>query len=200
MLLPSARPAPLHIDGSIFVRLFSKFLRRNWRISSVNNSKTAIETKVVTVIKNNLSTVSAFLNLGRDYLKELPIEEREKFLQSILARQGEPNRWLLLLKYENKYAGFAHIKIDKNERIGWGVILEFYIMPTKRRMGLGRTFFNLVSGMLQAKGVKAIWLLADSTSEPFWRTLEFKLTGEVDKETDRNIMIKSLKSITRKSF
>lgn len=165
----------------------------------MNNSKTAIRTEVVTVIKNNPKTVSTFLSLGRDYLKDLPIEEREKFLQSILARQGEPNRWLLLLKYENKYAGFAHVKIDKDERIGWGFILEFYITPTKRKMGLGRTFFNLISGMLQAKRVKDIWLLADSASEPFWRALGFKLTGEVDKETGQNIMTKSLKPITTAS-
>jgi N-acetylglutamate synthase-like GNAT family acetyltransferase len=169
-------------------------------MNSVNSSKIATETEVVTVIKKNPGTVSAFLSLGRDYLKELPLEEREKFLQSILARQEEPDRWLLLLKYENKYVGFAHVKIDKDERIGWGFILEFYIKPTKRKMGLGRAFFNLISGMLQAKGVKAIWLLADSTSEPFWCTLKFKLTGEVDEETGQNIMIKSLKPIARKSF
>lgn len=169
-------------------------------MNGVNSTKRAVRTEVVTVIKNNPSSVSAFLSLGRDYLKELPIEERERFLQSILARQGEPDRWLLLLKHENKYVGFAHLKIDKDERIGWGFILEFYIVPTKRKMGLGRTFFNLISSMLQNEGVKDIWLLADSASEPFWRTLGFKLTGEVDKETGQNIMTKSLKPITRKSF
>jgi len=168
-------------------------------MNGVDNSKTAIRTEVVTVIKKNPSTVSAFLSLGRDYLKDLPVEERESFLQSILARQGEKDRWLLLLKCENKYIGFAHVKIDKDERVGWGVILEFYIMPTKRKMGLGRTLFNLISDVLQAKGVKDIWLLADSASAPFWCTFGFKLTGEVDKETGQNIMAKSLRPITTAS-
>lgn len=154
---------------------------------------TATETEVVSVTRNNRNLVSAFLTLGRDYLKNLPSEEQKRFLQSILARQGEPDRWLLLLKYKNEYVGFTHVKIDKDERIGWGFILEFYIIPTKRKLGLGRTFFNLITGMLQARSVKDVWLLADSSSEPFWRALGFRQTGEVDKETGQNVMAKSLK-------
>jgi N-acetylglutamate synthase-like GNAT family acetyltransferase len=176
--------------------MICSFLSRNQRIDSVTSSKKTIETKVVTVTKDNPSTVSAFLNLGRDYLKGLPIEEREKFLLSILARQGEPERWLLLLKYENTYAGFAHVKIDKDQRLGLGFILEFYVIPTKRKMALGRTFFNRISCMLQAIGVKDIWLLPDPKSEPFWRKLGFKQIRELDKETGRKIMIKSLRPIS----
>jgi GNAT superfamily N-acetyltransferase len=137
--------------------------------------------------------VSAFLSLGRDYLKNMAREEQERFLQSILLRQGEPDRWLLLLKHKNENLGFAHVKIDKDERIGWGFILEFYIVPTRRRMGLGRTFFKFITEMLEAKSVKDVWLLADSSSELFWRSLGFKQTGEIDEETGQNIMIKSLK-------
>jgi len=165
----------------------------------VGNSKAPARTEILIVTRNDLNTVSAFLSLGRDYLKELHVEERERFLQSILTRQGETDRWLLLLKYENKYAGFTHVKIDNDERIGWGFILEFYIVPTKRKMGLGRTFFNLIADMLHAKRVKDIWLLADSASEPFWRTLGFRLTGEVDKETGQSIMTRSLNPITTAS-
>jgi N-acetylglutamate synthase-like GNAT family acetyltransferase len=162
----------------------------------MNSFNKTIETEVVTVTKDDPSTVSAFLSLGRDYLKDLPVEEREKFLRSILARQGEPERWLLLLKYENAYGGFAHVKIDKDQRIGWGFILEFYVIPTKRKMGLGHTFFKRISRMLQAIGVKDIWLLPDPKSEQFWRKLGFKEIRELDKETGRKIMIKSLRPIS----
>ena len=166
----------------------------------MNSSKKTIETEVVSVTKDSPSTVSAFLSLGRDYLKDLPIEEREKFLQSILARQGQPERWLLLLKYEKAYAGFAHVKIDKDQRIGWGFILEFYVIPTERKIGLGRAFFNHISLMLQARGAKDIWLLPDPKSEQFWRKLGFKQIRELDKETGRKIMIKSLKPISQELF
>ena len=156
------------------------------------NGLTVIE--VVSVNKNNQNMVSPFRRLGRDYLKNLPSEERERFLNSILARQGEPDRWLLLLKHENEYAGFAHFKVDREERVGWGSILEFYVVPAKRKMGLGRKFFNVIIEMLRARGVKDVWLLADSSSELFWHSLGFKQTGEIDKETGQNVMIKSLKT------
>jgi len=88
--------------------------------------------------------------------------------------------------------GFAHVKIDKNERPGWGFILEFYIVPAKRKMGMGRRFYNLIEDMLKSRGVKNIWLLA-TMAIPFWRSLGFKLTGEIDKETGQNILMKSLR-------
>lgn len=158
-----------------------------------------MELELVSVAKDDANTISTFLRLGRDYLKDLPFEERERFLNSILARQGEPNRWLPLLKHQNEYVGFTHVKIDKNERPGWGFILEFYIVPTKRKMGLGRALFNLIADMLQSQGVKDIWLLADSKAEPFWRSLGFRLTGEVDKETGQNILAKSLRPADKAS-
>ncbi|KPV65077.1 MAG: Acetyltransferase (GNAT) family protein [Candidatus Bathyarchaeota archaeon BA1] len=169
-------------------------------MKDVDNSKIAIRTEVVYVNKNDPNTVSVFLSLGRDYLKALPHEERERFLKSILVRQEEPDRWLLLLRYENKYVGFTHVKIDNEERIGWGFILEFYIVPTRRKMGLGRTFFNLVADMLQANGVKDVWLLADSSAESFWHSLGFKSTGELDRETGQKVMAKSLTYTTKTKY
>ena len=151
-----------------------------------------MELELVPVAKEDANKISTFLRLGRDYLKDLAFEERERFLQSILARQGGPDRWLFLLKHKNEYVGFAHVKIDKNERPGWGFILEFYIVPAKRKMGLGRGFYNLIEDMLKSRGVKDIWLLA-TKAIPFWRSLGFKLTGEIDKETGQNILTKSLR-------
>lgn len=62
-----------------------------------------------------------------------------------------------------------------------------------RRLGLGRTLFNIITEMLRARGVKDVWLLADISSEAFWRALGFRQTGEIDKETGQNVMTKSLK-------
>lgn len=150
--------------------------------------------EVVSIDVNNPEMVSVFRRLARDYLKNLPLEERERFIESILSKQGEADRWLLLLKHENEPAGFAHFKIDKDERLGWGFVLEFYISPAKRKMGLGRNFYHIIEGTLKTKGVKNIWLLADQSSEAFWRSLGFMPTGEIDKETGQNIMVKSLKT------
>lgn len=110
--------------------------------------------ELIPVTNDNQNTLSAFLNLGRDYLSDLPSDERERFLQSILAHQSEPDRWLLLLKYGNECLGFVHMKIYRNERLGWGLILEFYNVPNKRRLGWGRRLFNLIVEILKARDVK----------------------------------------------
>jgi GNAT superfamily N-acetyltransferase len=152
-----------------------------------------MEIEISHVTKNDPNTVSAFLCLSRDYFKDMPLERRGKFIQSIIEKLREPDRWLLLLKHKNEYSGFAHFKIDKEERRGWGFILEFYIVPNKRRMGLGRRFFSFITDILRSEGVKDVWLLCNSpVAESFWRSLRFKVTGELDKETGHKIMAKSL--------
>jgi len=148
--------------------------------------------ELISVTNKNADILSTFLNLGGDYLSDLPTEERERFLQSIVARQGEPDRWLLLLRYGNEHIGFVHMKIDRDERPGWGFILEFYIVPNKRKLGWGRRLFNLIVKILKARGAKDIWLLTTPAVEQFWCSLGFKETGEVDRETGQKIMVTSI--------
>lgn len=50
-----------------------------------------------------------FLEFGRDYMNDVLSEKREKFLQSILDLQGQPDRWLLLFKMGDEYIGFTHM-------------------------------------------------------------------------------------------
>jgi len=147
--------------------------------------------ELVPVTDDNPDAISVFLNLGKDYLSDPPLGERERFLESILARQGELDRWLLLLRTGDEYIGFVHVKIDKDERLGWGFILEFYVVPNRRRLGWGRRLFDLSAKILQNRSVKHIWLLANPASEPFWQSLGFRETGETDRETGQKIMIKS---------
>jgi N-acetylglutamate synthase-like GNAT family acetyltransferase len=150
------------------------------------------EIELVPVTKSNPNAISMLLTLGRDYLSEsdLSLDERERFLQSILTRQGETDRWLLLLKYEKEHLGFVHMKIDKDERVGWGFILEFYIIPTKRRLGWGHKLFSLSLEILRERGVRHIWLLTSPRSESFWHSLGFRRTGET--ENGQKVMTTSI--------
>lgn len=131
------------------------------------------------VSRLRLHTVQAFRTLARDYLASLPDDERERFIDSILWRQGEPKRWLLLLRHMDEYTGFVHMKID-DKRPGWGFILEFYVAPHFRSMGVGRRLFELIVPILRDHGADRVYLLADSTSQPFWRKLGFSETGELE--------------------
>jgi GNAT superfamily N-acetyltransferase len=145
--------------------------------------------ELIPVTNDCPEAVSTFLSLARDYFLGLPPDEREKFIQSILARQGEPDRWLLLLRYGNEYIGFVHMKIN-DERPGWGFILEFYIVPNKRRLGWGRRLFNLIVKILRARGVEHIWLWSHPDAEPFWYSLGFRETGEI--KNGEKVMVISL--------
>jgi ribosomal protein S18 acetylase RimI-like enzyme len=82
------------------------------------------------------------------------------------------------------------MKIDKDERPSWGFILEFYIVPDKRRQGLGSRLFTLARKILQDHGAQNIWLLASPPSDSFWRSLGFQETGEI--EDDQKVMVLSL--------
>jgi ribosomal protein S18 acetylase RimI-like enzyme len=144
------------------------------------------------VTENKPGTVSTFLTLGREYLSksQMSADERERFLRSILTRQGEVDRWLLLLKYQGRSLGFVHMKIDKDQRPGWGFILEFYIVPDKRRLGWGSKLFIFVQKILQDHGAKDIWLLASPPSDSFWRSIGFQETGEM--EDSQKVMVLSM--------
>jgi GNAT superfamily N-acetyltransferase len=151
--------------------------------------------RLVSVTDENSDTVSVFLHLGRNYLSSLPSGERERFLQSILKRRGEADRWLFLMKHANEYIGFVHMKIDKDERPGWGFILEFYIVPDRRKMGWGRRFFHLIMKVFKARHVQQMWLLTDQAAEPFWHALGFRDTGARDKETGQRTLERSTASM-----
>ena len=116
------------------------------------------------------------VNRAKNHIFESVLNER--FLQSILRRQEESDRWLLLLKSDENYIGFVHAKIDHNERPGWGYILEFYIVPDRRRRGWGRQLFHHMVGIFELRGITQVWLTSNCSAEAFWCSLGFKPIGE----------------------
>ena len=128
-----------------------------------------------------------FIKLGYEYMQETAsdysLEVHEKFLNSIINKQNENTRWLILLKVEGISVGFIHAKIDKDERIDWGYIMEFYIHPCYRRKGFGTSLYNFIKQKFMSYGIKDVWLTADKINgEPFWFSLEFIDTGEIENE------------------
>ena len=148
----------------------------------------------IVVVAPGCLDAPSFLALGRDYLAEIlsdrPAEEREAYLQSMLARQGEPDRWLLMLKVVGEPTGLVHAKIDRDDRPGWGYILEFYIRPQSRNSGRGRFLCDYVLNLFRERSVEDVWLTANPPPEGFWRSCGFKETGEM--EGGNKIMAMSL--------
>ena len=149
------------------------------------------------VRKDQASLVDIFMHLGRDYNAEIArpgetIDMHERFLKSIVSRQGEPERWLALFRLGQEHIGFCHFKIDRDERPGWGYIMEFYIIPAKRRKGFGRRCCALANEILRKQGVEVVWLASDPQAEEFWRACGFRETGEF--ERGQKIMITNLQA------
>ncbi|EQB86800.1 GNAT superfamily N-acetyltransferase [Clostridium punense] len=154
------------------------------KVEIKNNMK---QIEFVLVNRNNPDSCMDFMRLGYEYMREVAsdcsLQIHEKFLNSILNKQGENNRWLALLKVDNVSVGFIHAKIDKDERVDWGYIMEFYIDPSYRRNGLGTHLYNFAKQKFIFCGVKNLWLTANKiTGEPFWFSIGFKDTGKLENE------------------
>ncbi|MBL4936847.1 GNAT family N-acetyltransferase [Clostridium sp. YIM B02515] len=139
----------------------------------------------VKISRENPDRCRDFLNLGYEYMKEIaadmPVEIHDKFLNSILSKQFKNKRWLIGLIVNDNMVGFIHFKVDESERIGWGYILEFYIMPDFRRKGLGRKLYNFAKETLISCGIKDVWLSADKVNgESFWFSMGFIDTEEME--------------------
>ena len=146
--------------------------------------------EVVKVTRRDADLAAVFLEHGRDYMHDIPADRREKFLQNMLDRQEEPDRWLLLFKEKDDYIGFSHLKIDRELRDGWGWIMEFYIRPEYRRKGKGTRFYRMCERILRENDVSGIWLTTNPEAKQFWCSLGFTATGERADFNDREIMEK----------
>ena len=134
-----------------------------------------------------------FLRLGGPYMAETDPEnanDHQRFLQSILRRQGESGRWLALFMLGGQVAGFAHFKVDTDQRPGSGYIMEFYVIPARRRAGLGRKYLPLVGEVLKAAGCPMVWLASHPAAEGFWRACGFHETREF--ERNQKVMTRGL--------
>jgi len=133
-------------------------------------------------VTDSKESIEAFRRMVLNYTRELsdPVPHPEEFARSMIELQGQADRWLLTLRIENEYGGFVHAKIDRDERQGWGYILEFYIVPHGRRCGFGRALYKYIASIFRRKGVERVWLVSNPPAEEFWQALGFRRTGEME--------------------
>ena len=130
--------------------------------------------------------IDAFLKMGRPYNDEIddalgettPAPTVDRWFRSIVDKQGDQDRWLFLLDYRSSFAGFAYGKLDRDDRPGWGYIMEFYVIPDRRRLGFGRRMFERIKTAFASADAGRIWLTTNAPARPFWRSLGFQPTGD----------------------
>ncbi|MBQ8794165.1 MAG: GNAT family N-acetyltransferase [Clostridia bacterium] len=147
-----------------------------------------------------------FEQLMRLYAKELdshnnretPDEVIAKWIDSIIKMQGDYDRHLKLCYDNETLIGFLYGKIDKPEhkgykKIGYGYIMEFFVLLEYRRKGYGREMFYHLQTVFANDGASRMYLTADGvTGKPFWRSLGFVATGELSPENSQMIYEKTI--------
>ncbi len=136
--------------------------------------------------------------LDEHYHRATPRDVINRWIDSILSLQDEQGRHLELAYSDDTLVGFLYGKIDRPEhkgytKIGFGYMMEFYILPKYRRRGYGRLMFKRLEKLLVNDGAKCLYLTADPvTGKPFWKSLGFIATGEISPENGQEIYEKSI--------
>ena len=116
----------------------------------------------------------------------------------MISIQGDADRHLELCYDGDSLIGFLYGKIDHPNhkgfiKIGYGYIMEFYVLPEFRRNGYGKQMYSHLEELLISDGAKGLYLTSDPvTGKPFWEACGYKNTDERFPENNQEIYEKSL--------
>ena len=157
------------------------------------DSRAADEFELEFITDQSSPAAQTFLRLGPAHMAETAGDagiDVMKFLQSCLRRLGEPNRWMALFVVGGEPAGFTYFKVDRDDRPGWGYVMEFYVVPAYRRHKVGTKGWLRTKGILEAAGCTDIWLSSHPLAEGFWKSCGLLETGQMQR--DQKILAISL--------
>ena len=149
---------------------------------------------------------SAFQLLMRRYGPEIsshtgrPLTEQmlAGWIDSIIRQQTSPDRLVEVCLENGEPVGFLYGKVDREEDRGyirpdWGYVMEFFVIPERRRAGLGRQMAKRLEEFFSSRGAKQLYLTADPvTGKPFWQAVGYRATGETSPENQQEFFEKIL--------
>lgn len=162
-----------------------------------------IELNYVSVTLDNYTTFQDYMI---QYAKELDehqgrntdSEILKRWTNSIAEKQFDKGGCLKLCCYGAETIGFLYGKIDQPDdkgfkKVGYGYIVEFYVLSEYRRKGFGKEMYLYLEDFFRRNYVKNIYLTADPvTGKPFWEAMGFADTGEISPENKQTIYEKAL--------
>lgn len=141
--------------------------------------------------KGNAAAAELFENLIVPYATELDLHQNRNTPKEILQKWAvrlietqDIGRHLAFCYDGDTLIGFLYGKTDRPEdggfiRVGYGCIVEFYVLPPFRRKGYGTRMYAHLENLLKADGTDKLYLTADPvTGKPFWESLGFAGTHE----------------------
>lgn len=130
--------------------------------------------------------------------RNTPKEILSKWANSMISIQFDADRHLELCYDDDSLIGFLYGKIDHPDhkgyiKVGYGYIMEFYVLPEFRRKGYGKQMYSHLENLLIADGAKGLYLTSDPiTGKPFWLACGYKSTGEYSSENNQEIFEKEI--------
>lgn len=139
-----------------------------------------------------------FIGLFKDYYNELGCEDdpvhlaEEYVLPDLLA--GLLN--IDMISEDGVCVGFAIYQRDDidnewNFKEGWGDVREIYIVPSRRRQGLGKFLLYTAEMKLKDSGIDKCYCLPLDGAVPFFTACGYIQTDEYDDELDCRVHIKT---------
>ena len=139
-----------------------------------------------------------FSDMFAAYYKELGCEDEtehlvgEYIIPDLLAGLLKVD----LLSEEDVLCGFAIYQIDKsgnewNFKEGAGDIREIYVIPPRRRKGLGKFLLYSAEMRLREAGAESAYCVPDELSVPFFTACGYTKTDEACDELDGFVYLKS---------
>lgn len=94
-----------------------------------------------------------------------------------------------ILQDDGAYAGFVIYQLDRIEndwcpREGWGDIREVFVIPEKRKTGLGKFLLYTAEMKLKEDGAEKCYALPCDAAEPFFSACGYQKSNLFDSETE----------------
>ena len=132
-----------------------------------------------------------FTELFKDYYRELgclddvPHLVEEYIIPDLTAGLLKTD----ILKDGEIFAGFIIYQVDDigndwNFKEGWGDVREIYVIPSKRRKGLGKFLLYTAEMKLKESGTSRAYVLPSENSLPFFGSCGYKKTDGYCAELD----------------
>ncbi len=131
------------------------------------------------------------------------VESKETILEAVeqrIAIQGRRKSMYFEIAFLNDEAiGIAMFAIDLGTvrgllDSGYGTVMEFYIRPKYRRVGLGEEFYRHIEEVLCADEATSFYVTPDSvTGVPFWTSMGFEDSGLTDPDNQQPIYTKHIR-------
>ena len=139
-----------------------------------------------------------FEKLFKDYYAELGCSDDTAHLvdEYILPDMLAGLLHIDLIEDEGEISGFVIYQIDDitnewNLKEGWGDIREIYIIPSRRKQGLGKFLLYSAEMKLKEAGAEKAYCLPYESSTPFFTACGYADSLEYCEDLDCNIFIKN---------